>query len=112
MKASTDTWWVYMLICRDGRIYTGVSNDVVARYLTHLRGKGATFTRLNPPERLIAAAPIGTKAEAMKGEYALKQQRRAEKIAWAALHQWRDAQPQPSARAAVLNHPNQPLVIR
>ena len=112
MKSSTDAWWVYMLTCRDGRIYTGVSNDVVARYLTHLRGKGATFTHLNPPERLIAAAHIGTKVEAMKVEYALKQQRRTEKIAWAAQHQWRDAQPQPIARSAVLNQPHQPLVIR
>jgi len=83
MKSTAETWWVYMLLCRGGRYYVGISNDVISRYRAHQRGKGAMFTRLNPPEQLVAAAPIGTKIEAMRVEYALKRGSRLERIAWA-----------------------------
>ena len=89
MNSNADLWWVYLLECRGGRFYIGVSNNVVARFLAHARGKGAMFTRLNPPERIIAARPVGTKVEAMRAEYALKRTRRAAKFAWAEQWAWR-----------------------
>ena len=48
-------WFVYLIECRDGSIYTGIAVDVAARYAAHLSGKGARYTRSHPPRRLIAA---------------------------------------------------------
>ncbi|TXK66008.1 GIY-YIG nuclease family protein [Alkalisalibacterium limincola] len=50
-------WWVYLLECRGGRIYTGVARDVEQRLRAHAAGTGARFTRAHPP-----AAPAGDRA--------------------------------------------------
>jgi len=65
-------WWLYVLECTGGVLYTGISPDVSARYRLHAQGKGATFTRLKPPLRLLGATPVGTRSEALKAEYAFK----------------------------------------
>jgi putative endonuclease len=49
---SSQPWFVYLLGCRSGRIYTGVTPDLVARISKHESGNGAMFTRLNRPELL------------------------------------------------------------
>jgi putative endonuclease len=77
------TWFVYMLECAGGRIYTGIAVDVEARYAKHQCGRGAAFTRINPPLRLMAAAPCGSQAEATREEARLKKLRRPDKLAWA-----------------------------
>jgi len=51
----TQCWWLYLLVCRDGRTYAGIATDVAARFAAHSRGKGAKFTRSNPPAPLDAA---------------------------------------------------------
>ena len=43
-------WWVYMLRCRDGSLYTGVTTDVERRFAQHRAGTGAKYTRTHPPE--------------------------------------------------------------
>ena len=45
----TGTWWLYVLECHRGVLYTGIAKDVDARFAAHLSGTGAKFTRLNPP---------------------------------------------------------------
>ena len=47
-------WWLYMVECRGGGIYTGIAKDVDARYRQHEAGKGARYTRMNPPVALLA----------------------------------------------------------
>ena len=42
-------WWVYMLRCRDGSLYTGVTTDVERRFAQHRVGTGAKYTRSHPP---------------------------------------------------------------
>ncbi len=76
-------WWVYLLACRDGRTYAGVAVDVQARYRMHEAGKGAKFTRANPPVALLGAQAFTTQSEALKAEFALKQLDRGAKLAWA-----------------------------
>ena len=78
-----NTWWVYMIACRGGRIYTGTAKDPVARLRMHSEGKGAAFTRANPPVALLRSVPFGTRSEACKAEAALKKMSRDAKIAWA-----------------------------
>lgn len=71
-NSSETIWWVYLLECTSGRIYTGVSPDVVKRVEKHVFGKGALFTRLNKPQRLLTAKPFPSKHEALKVEKQIK----------------------------------------
>jgi putative endonuclease len=77
------TWWVYMIECRGGKIYTGIAKDPCARFRKHLSGGGAAFTRMNPPVALIAKRPCGTRSDALGAERALRRLSGREKRAWA-----------------------------
>lgn len=81
----TQSWWVYLLACQDGRTYTGITTDVAARFEAHSRGKGAKFTRSNPPIRVLGSESYATKSEALKAEAALRKLTRPAKLAWAKL---------------------------
>ena len=86
-KAADRPWWLYVLLCRGEKLYIGVAPDVEARFAKHSVGKGAFFTKLNPPQRVLAKRLYPSKSSAMKAEYALKQVKLAEKWAWVELHQ-------------------------
>ena len=72
-----------MIGCRGGRIYTGTAKDPEERFRLHREGKGAAFTRANPPVALLRSVPFGTRSEACRAEAALKKLSRDAKIAWA-----------------------------
>ena len=73
MRASTKPWFLYLIECRDGSIYTGIAVDVAARYAAHLGGKGARYTRSHPPRRLLASHGYPDRASASVAEYEVKQ---------------------------------------
>ncbi len=81
---SAQTWWLYVLECHGGVLYTGITKDVEARFEAHVKGMGAMFTRLNRPLRILGKAATATKGEALRVEYALKQVSRADKLRWCA----------------------------
>lgn len=83
-KERTETWWLYVLECEGGVLYTGIARDVDARFAAHLAGTGAIFTRLNPPLRILAKATMPTRSAALRAEYAFKQASRADKLQWCA----------------------------
>ena len=95
-------WHLYVLECRDGALYTGISNDVARRYAAHLAGKGARYTRINPPQRIALVHPFADKSQALKAEYAFKRLSAATKrqlVADGDLSDWlatRAAQPHPA----------------
>jgi len=66
-------WYVYIIECRDGSLYTGIATDVERRYAAHVAGKGARYTRSHPPSRLLARFEYADRAGASKAEYAIKQ---------------------------------------
>jgi putative endonuclease len=66
-------WYVYLIECRDGSLYTGISTDVERRYAQHVAGKGARYTRARPPLRLLAHFEYPDRAGASRAEYAIKQ---------------------------------------
>ena len=66
------SWFVYLLECRNGHVYTGIATDVEARYAAHLAGRGARYTRANPPLRLLAAFACADRSVASRAEAALK----------------------------------------
>ena len=82
MGAASSPWFVYLLECRDGSYYAGITTDVAARFAAHLAGKGARYTRARPPLRVLASAAYPDRSSASKAEWALKQQPRARKLAW------------------------------
>ncbi len=66
-------WFVYLIECENGSIYTGIAVDVSARYQAHLAGTGAKYTRSHPPRRLLATFAHPDRSSASKAEYAIKQ---------------------------------------
>jgi putative endonuclease len=78
------SWFLYLIECRNGSIYTGISTDVAARYAAHASGKGARYTRANPPARLLASVAYADRSAAAQAEYAMKQLTAAEKRAFCA----------------------------
>ncbi|MEH6422208.1 GIY-YIG nuclease family protein [Pseudomonas sp. CGJS7] len=66
-------WYVYVIECRDGSLYTGVAVNVERRYAQHAAGKGARYTRSHPPLRLLARFQHPDRSSALRAEYAIKQ---------------------------------------
>lgn len=75
------TWFVYILRCGDGSLYTGISTDVEARLQAHHAGKGARYTRGRGPFELVYQESAGTQAEATRRELAVKRLTREGKMA-------------------------------
>jgi putative endonuclease len=65
-------WFVYLIECKDGSIYTGIAIDVAARFAMHKSGKGARYTRSHPPRRLLGAIEFPDRSAASKAEYRIK----------------------------------------
>ena len=72
-------WWVYILRCADGSLYTGIARDVDRRAAVHNRGQGAKYTRSRLPVTLVYYETYPTKQEAMRREWEIKQLTREEK---------------------------------
>lgn len=74
-----NTWYVYILRCGDGSLYTGISPDVEARLQAHHAGKGARYTRGRGPFELVYQETAGTRAEATRRERAIQRLTRDKK---------------------------------
>jgi len=71
MKAS---WFVYIVRCKDGTLYTGTTTDVERRISEHNQGElGAKYTKVRRPVRLFYAEEAATRSSALQREYAIKQ---------------------------------------
>jgi len=74
-------WCVYILKCKDGTLYTGVTNDLENRLFQHNHGVlGAKYTRARRPVKLQYQETCDDKVKAMKREYVIKQLTRHEKL--------------------------------
>ena len=65
-------WFLYLLACRDGAYYAGITNNLEARFNAHLAGKGARYTRSNPPVKMLAVKPYADRSAASIAEAQLK----------------------------------------
>ena len=75
------SWYVYMLRCGDGSLYTGVTDNVERRLAAHRGGKGARYTRGRGPLELVYTEEVPDKSSALKREIAIKRLTRGEKDA-------------------------------
>ena len=66
-------WFVYLIECADGSLYTGITVDVAARFQAHRQGKGARYTRSHPPLRVLATEAHPDRSAAARAEYRIKQ---------------------------------------
>lgn len=74
-------YYIYIIKCRDGRLYTGITTDIKRRFSEHSTGeKGAKFTRANPPEEIMTVWSCNGRSYASKLEYAIKKLNRQQKI--------------------------------
>ncbi len=71
---------LYLLLCKDKSIYTGITTDVKRRFLEHKKGKGAEYTRWKGVKKLLYSEKVGTVSEALKREREVKSWPRAKKL--------------------------------
>ena len=74
-------WFVYILACCDGTLYTGITTDVTRRVDTHNSGKGGKYTRSRLPVRLEYSEESPGRPEALKREAEIKKWPRKRKLA-------------------------------
>ena len=72
-------WYLYMIECVGGSLYTGITVDVDKRFATHAAGKGGHYTRSHPPLRVMAVAEFPDRRSASSAEYRIKRLRIAGK---------------------------------
>jgi predicted GIY-YIG superfamily endonuclease len=80
-KPSNGPWLVYILRCRDGSLYTGITKDVSRRCKQHNAGTASKYTRSRLPARLNYQEAHGDQSSALKREAAIKAMTRREKLA-------------------------------
>lgn len=74
------SWLLYILRCRDGTLYTGITDDLTRRLAAHRAGKGAKYTRGRAPLTLVYREECADKSAALRRECAVKRLSREEKL--------------------------------
>jgi putative endonuclease len=72
-------WFTYILLCQDGSLYTGSTNDVEARFRDHVEGRGARYTKSHKPIKVVYRESFTSKSEALKREAEIKRLSKGEK---------------------------------
>jgi predicted GIY-YIG superfamily endonuclease len=80
-KAICEPWFVYILRCADGTLYTGITKDVKRRCRQHNTGSASRYTRSRRPVRLVYQEPRPSQSSALKQEAAIKAMTRKGKLA-------------------------------
>lgn len=75
-----EDYYVYMVRCSDGSLYTGSTNNLPARVEKHNRGEGARYTRGRRPVTLVYSESAASKSDALKREIQIKKMTRADKL--------------------------------
>lgn len=78
---ATTAWYVYLLLCADGTLYAGSTNDLAARERKHNDGRGAKYTAGRRPVRVVYSEVHATRSAAVAREAEIKRWTRAKKQA-------------------------------
>jgi len=73
-------WIVYLLRCRDGSLYTGITNDLRRRLARHRAGAGSAYVRARLPVRVVYREAQPDRPAALRREAAIKGLTRTEKL--------------------------------
>jgi len=74
-------WYVYILRCSDGSLYTGITTDVDRRFAAHQQGRGGAYTRSRPPTQILYRRQLPSRSAALVREAQIKALSRAQKLA-------------------------------
>lgn len=95
-------WWVYIVRCADGTLYTGYARDPAQRAAAHNAGRGAKYTAGRRPVVLVYTEGCRTRNRAMAREWALKRIARPDKeelvASWSATNSGNAAEAFPPGR--------------
>lgn len=81
MSADDSGWFVYILRCGDGSLYTGIARNLEERIESHNRGEGGRYTRSHLPVELVYSETAGDHSIALRRELAIKGMSRDSKLA-------------------------------
>lgn len=73
-------WFIYVLLCENNSLYTGIAKDVEKRLNDHQSGKGGAYTRSHPPIRIVYTEQAESRSAALVREAEIKRWRRQKKI--------------------------------
>ena len=73
-------YYVYIILCNDGSFYTGYTKNVDERVKQHACGKGARYTRMHKPQKVVYVELLDSRGEAMKREKAIKRMSHMQKL--------------------------------
>lgn len=73
-------YFVYLLECEDGSVYTGITTDVARRFAEHATGRGGHYTRAKTPKRIIYTESHQDRSSASKREAEIKRWPRVKKL--------------------------------
>ena len=76
----TSTWFVYVLLCNDQSLYTGISNNPQQRLVEHQNAKGGRYTRSHKSVKIVYQEQFSSKSAALKREAEIKSWDRKKKI--------------------------------
>ena len=73
-------WQVYIILCTDNSLYTGITNDIKRRLTQHAGSGGAKYFRGRQPERVVYLEEGHTRSTASRREAAIKKLKRGDKL--------------------------------
>jgi putative endonuclease len=79
-SSTAKTWCLYLIECRNGSYYAGITNRLDFRYAAHASGRGARYTRANPPLRLLGFRNYPDRSSASRAEWEIRQLPREQKL--------------------------------
>jgi predicted GIY-YIG superfamily endonuclease len=79
LKKDKSMYCVYIIECKDGSFYTGITNDINRRFKEHSLGKGGAYTKAKGIEKLLYIQKCGSRSEALKREAEIKSWSRKKK---------------------------------
>ncbi len=75
-----DIWHAYIIKCKDGLLYTGITNNLDRRVKAHNSGNGCKFTKYRVPVKLVYSEICLTRSAALKREAGIKNLARDAKL--------------------------------
>ena len=78
-------WQVYLILCSDNSLYTGITTDIDRRFRQHAAGTGAKYFRGRQPLQVVYLENGHSRSSAASREVQIKNMSRAEKMKLAAM---------------------------
>ncbi|PID43996.1 MAG: hypothetical protein CSB48_03455 [Proteobacteria bacterium] len=79
-RPTNTTWYVYVILCSDNTLYTGITTDMSRRWQEHKEKRGAKYFRGRSPVELLLLEPRPGRSHASQREYKIKQLDKKQKL--------------------------------